>query len=269
VTERSAAERSGRGEQAVARLTDQLDGFVMERIFSPDRRLALDYLPFPDPRTRYEVENPEAVALRNAETGAVLAEFGGANFLTFHQWPEAGGVELEVGRTRKVVIAPDLETFGTNDAAGQVRPIAALPDWLRATAPKPQPPSPPSRGSQAGTFFAVFAVLALLGYGLTWVPALIRGEAPARPASRGIDAWLVRCPGIGLAPMSLTSEGSLRVPRAIAPKPLPPLDRTGRRFGDGRVAVEVDGTEATWWPRGLSGDRVECYSSSREQGERR
>lgn len=87
------------------------------------------------------------------------------------------------------------------------------------------------------------------------------------PGESTINAWSVRCPGIGWALMSLDTDGSLNVPRAIAPAPLPRIDGSGavRRFGDGRVVVATDGTGVTWWPQGPDGPAVRCPSSA-EQG---
>ena len=254
----------------MGRLGDQPDPYVMERIFSPDRRLALDYLPYPDPRTQYELEAPEAVALRDAETGATLAEFGGWSMVSGYEWPKAGGVELALLRGVRLRVAPDLTTFTIGDPPVS-RPIETLPDWLRSLTAPPTPflpasptPSPPARFA---TISALLIALAVGGYAIYQLPALFRDDTPARPAG-GIDAWIVTCPGIGLTAMHLTRDGRLEVPRSIAPNLLPPMEGAegeARRFGDSRIMVEVEGTAATLWPRGPDRRSIRCRSLADER----
>lgn len=249
------------------RLGDTPDHFAIAREFSTDRRLALDWMPFPDPRSQWELDNPESVLLRDAETGAVLGDFGGWTMIAAHDWPAEGGVALRLPREIEVTIAPDLATF-TTSRTPTPRPIADLPDWLRSLIPPPPPPlPPPSLLSRVATWGMLAGLLALLVFGFTRLPPVraliadLRGISEAERGTGGINAWIVRCPDIGRAMMSLDADGHLRVPAAIAPRPLPPLDETGRRFGDGRVVVEVDGTEINWWPQGPGGAPVSCRSS--------
>ncbi|WP_162806589.1 hypothetical protein [Sphingosinicella terrae] len=252
----------------MARLEDRPGPEVLRRVLSPDRRLALDYMPYPDPRTAYETEAPESILLRDAESGARLAEFGGWTFFSDHRWPEAGGIEIVLARGLSIHVSPDLATFRSGEDGLPARPIGELQEWLRAITPRPEPIPRPSFLSRATTIAVGLVVLALAGYGLSRLPhfarlaELIEGEPPPRPGDEGeINAWIVRCPDVGRVTMSLTPERRLQVPPSMAPAPLPPVDETGRRFGNGKVAVEVDGMDATWWPHGPAGEAVACPAS--------
>lgn len=247
------------------RLTEDHDHFILRRDFSPDRRLALDWLPFPDPRSQWELEHPDSVELRDAETGAVLARFGGWAMIEDHDWPAAGGIALRLMRDVRIVIAPDLATFTTGDDPETARPIAALQDWLRTLIPPTALGPPPTPLlERVALWGGLIAVLALVLFGISRLPPVkelidwATGTAEAERGTGGITGWIVRCPDIGPVNMSLGADGRLRVPIRVAPAPLPPIDASGRRFGDGRVAVAVDGLDVTWWPDGLTGAPVLC-----------
>jgi len=251
------------------RLGDTPEGHVMKREFSPDRRLALDWLPYGDPRNEHEWREAEAIELRDAETGALLGHFGGWARIEAHDWPAGGGVALRLHGDAHVRIAPDLATFTTGGMT-EPRPIAELPDCLRSLFPPlPRAPGPIER---MAPLLILVALIALGVFALSRVSAI--RETFADLASTGqeekgtgdLTGWLVRCEDIGIAPMSLQPDGRLRVPEKIAPAPLPPLDGSGRRFGDGRVVVELDGIHARWWPRGAAGPMVPCPSTSRAGG---
>ena len=258
----------------MARLSDQPDNWV-ERVFSPDRRLALDFLPNPDPRSKWDLEQPDAVELRDAETGAVLGALRGWTMPLRYDWPEEGGVALELPFRIRLRIAGDLGSFTVGDEPS-ARPIGTLPDWLRQRSDTAQAEhlaaikaneTPRSRIAEMLAFLGLLACFGLVAGFLIWsLPiertiAWLRGEVPERYQ---ITGWIVRCPGPGLVMMSLQEDGRLRVPRAIAPEPLPPLGREGRvrRFGDGRTIVAVEGQNATWWPDGPGGRAVTCSSSA-------
>lgn len=245
------------------RLGDRPDHYAIRRDFSPDRRIALDWLPFPDPRSQWEVETPEAVELRDAETGAVLAKFGYFTMILDQEWPAEGGARFTLPGERVLRIAPDLATFTADDAPAC--PIAELPDWLRSLIPPPPPPpSPPTWWERAMPWAGLALLLAVVAFGLSRVAPVrelvdwATGTAEPERGTGGITGWTVQCPDIGWVTMHLQADGRLRVPDRIAPAPLPPIGTTGRRFGDGRVTVEVDGLDAAWWPDGPAGAAVRC-----------
>jgi len=250
------------------RLGDTPDHYAIKREFSPDRRLAIDWLPYPDPRSDWEVRNPEAAELRDAATGDVIGHFGYWTMIEKVDWPAAGGANLVLQQDQRLTIAPDLATFTAGPAGS--RPIGELPDWLASLIPPPPPPPPPpGLIERMAPALILIAALALIVFALSRVSGiretfadLARGGEPERGTS-GITGWMVRCEDIGFAPMSLQPDGRLRVPAAIAAEPLPPIGDSGRRFGDGRVVVELDGLDARWWPKGETGAAIRCRTTIR------
>jgi hypothetical protein len=106
---------------------------------SPDGRLAIDTRPYPDPRSQFEINYPEQMALRDLTTGEAALELGYAPLET-HRWTDDGGVELDFEKGLSVRVAPDLKTFTGNADGGAVHPIGALGLWLSRN----RPPSPPA-----------------------------------------------------------------------------------------------------------------------------
>ena len=238
-----------------------------ERVCSPDGRLQLDFVPFGDPHTDFEARNFELMELREAATGARIGTFTAGDY----EWTAEGGVRLHVLET-VVTVAPDLQSFTTAVDGEPVFPIGELGAWHARRADRlwrdmaaPPPPRPMSWLDWLS--IGLFVAAALLGL------MTIRGDlelpfsisAGERPEAERIDAWAVTCPGAGIGLLRLTEDGRLDVPRAFAPAPLPPVEGgqgDARRFGDGRVMVEVDGTAVTWWPDGPGARAVACRSQA-------
>jgi hypothetical protein len=145
----------------MARLSDETEYGVLERVFSPDRRLAIDFRRYPDPRSDYEMNAPESAVLRDAETGAELAVFGAWAMVLHHEWPAEGGLLLTLPHDRRVAIAPDWASFRPDD--GPAQPIAALQDWVLTLAPPPWPKVPPlPPRARAGWAAVVILAVALV-----------------------------------------------------------------------------------------------------------
>src|SRR6187431_2253176 len=106
----------------MAPLAEQHPQPWVKRVLSPDRRLALDFIPHPDPRTRFEAEGYWSTELRDAETGMLLGDFPGE---PLHEWPDAGGVALRLWDT-VLTVAPDLASFMTLKDGSRVFPVGEL-----------------------------------------------------------------------------------------------------------------------------------------------
>ena len=237
-----------------------------ERACSPDGRLRLDLVPYGDPHSDFEASNFERLELRHAATGAPIATLTGADY----EWTAEGGVRFHVLET-VVTVAPDLASFTTGVDGATAFRIGELGAWqarrnARLWRELPDPPPPPPLGWLDWLIMAAVVVVALLGLlvirGDLELPSTSSGE---RAEAERIDAWAATCPGAGIGLLRLTEDGRLDVPRGFAPAPLPRIDAgQGRalRFGDGRVMIEVSGTEVTWWPDARAPRGMPCRSQA-------
>ena len=237
------------------------------RAASPDGRLRLDLIPYPDPHSDFEGRNFERLELRDAATGALIGTVYGAHY----EWAAEGGVRLHVLET-VVTVAPDLASFTTGVDGAQAFPIGELGAWQerrndRLWRELDYPPLPPPLGWADWLAFGGVVAVGLLALLTVRGDVRLPFSTPAgeRPKAGRIDAWAVTCPSAGIGLLRLTDDGRLDVPRAFAPAPLPPIpggQGGARRFGDGRVMVEVAGARMTWWPDGPGGPGVPCRSQA-------